>query len=188
KLKPETRYDLKVVSGAESDRDTHLSITTLPTLSSVPASDTIYGQVYMPDGVTPATDVLVYLTLQDADGPSTSSGTGDRAEATLLSTLTDEQGYWHANLGNARLADGRLFDYSTREDKLLIEVQGSDPSTQVDTANLSPAPDIFLANIPTSITVGAFKSTLPAGSWLALLPLALTILAGTLLIWRQPKR
>ena len=182
-LKPETSYYFKVVSGVEGDRDTLQTITTMSTLESVPQSDTVYGQVYMADGITPATGALVYLTLQDADG------TGDTGKVTLLSALVDENGYWHANLGNARLADGRLFDYSVSGDELLIKVQGSDTPLKVDTAHDAPAPDIIInkANEPTSITVGAFNATLPFRSLLgmALAPLALVMLAGTFLIWRR---
>ena len=182
-LKPETSYYFKVVSGVEGDRDTLQTITTMSTLESVPQSDTVYGQVYMADGITPATGALVYLTLQDADG------TGDTGKVTLLSALVDENGYWHANLGNARLADGRLFDYSVSGDELLIKVQGSDTPLKVDTAHDAPAPDIIInqANEPTRITVGAFHATLPFRSLLgmALAPLALVMLAGTFLIWRR---
>ena len=185
KLKPETRYYFKVVSGAESDRDrtprfqTLLDIRTAPVLESLPESDTVYGKVFYRDGITPATGASIYLTLQDGDGR------GDTGEATLLSALVDEKGYWHVNLGNARLADGRLFDYSVTHDELLIEVQGAGSVTQtVDTANDAPAPDIYLTNQPTSITIGAFNATLPSHSLLAigLAALALTMLAGVLRI------
>ena len=171
---------MKVVSGTQSDDDTLLTITTAPVLESVPASHTVYGQVYMADGLTPATDVQVYLTLQDADG------LGDTGESALLSVLTDENGYWHANLGNARSSTG-LFDYSASGDELLIDVQGAETALKVDTANLWPASDIILETLtPTSITVGAFESSSSHASWLAI-ALGL-MLAGTLLVWRRRSR
>ena len=173
-----------MVSGTESHRDKRLEINTPPVLQSVPKSDTVYGKVFYRDGITPATGALVYLTLQDSDR------TGDTGESRLLSALVDENGYWHANLGNARRTDRRLFDYSTRGDELLIEVQRAESVTQtVDTAHDAPAPDIILSEThPTSsITLAAFNATLPSRSLLgmAFVPLALTMLAGTFLIWRR---
>ena len=58
----------------------------------------------------------MYLKVQDHDGA------GSTKEATLLSALVDEEGYWHANLGNARLSDlSDSFSYSARGDELVIE-------------------------------------------------------------------
>jgi ABC-type antimicrobial peptide transport system permease subunit len=136
------------------------------------------------DGQTAATGTLVYLTLQDDDG------VGSRGEATLLSAVVDDKGYWQANLGNARLDDGSgYFAYSTSGDELVIEAQdvtGSVYAT-IDTADDSPAPDMRLTTDPTSITVGAFSSTSSPFSLLgmALLALALTMLAGVLIARRR---
>ena len=58
----------------------------------------------------------MYLKVQDHDGA------GSTGEATLLSTLVDQEGYWHANLGNARLSDlSDSFSYSASGDELVIE-------------------------------------------------------------------
>ena len=97
-LKPETSYYFKVVSGVE-DESAPQMLTTAPSLSNIPASDTVYGQVFKADGETAATGTLVYLRLQDDDD------VGSTGEATLLSTLVDEEGYWHAKRGNTRVSD-----------------------------------------------------------------------------------
>ena len=128
----------------------------------------------------------MYLKLQDHDGA------GSTGEATLLSALVDSQGYWHANLGNARLSDlSDSFSYSASGDELLIEVQGAGTATlTVDTANDARAPEIRLASEPTSITVGRVGAvreppTRPTSLGMALGLLALTLLAGVVLTRRR---
>jgi hypothetical protein len=140
KLTPETTYHFEIVSGAEVGESG--SISTLSSLESVPESDSIYGQLFWSNGTTPAAGRLVYLTLQDADGA------GSEGEGTLLSAFTDENGYWHANLGNARLAEsGEAFSYSATGDEVVLTVQsGTDSSTTItlDTSSLRPAAPIIL--------------------------------------------
>ena len=184
KLKPETTYYFKVVSGAEGaeNKSAPDTFTTAPSPERVPESDTVYGQVFLADGETPATGTLVYLKLQDHDG------VGSTGEAMLLSALVDEQGYWYANLGNGHVSDlSGPFKYSTNGDKLLIEAQGARRLT-VDTANDAQAPDMILNETtdPTSITMAAFSTSSPLSSLgLGLLPLALTMLAGVLIARRR---
>ncbi len=139
-LTPQTTYHFEIVSGAEAvERGT---FTTLPSLAGLPDSDTIYGQLFWADGTTPAADVLVYLTLQDADS------TGSQGEATILSALTDQNGYWHTNLGNARHAtSGESFTYSATGDEVVLSVQSATDSTittALDASQLRPAPPIIL--------------------------------------------
>jgi hypothetical protein len=182
-LKPETTYYFKVVSGAE-DEGTPQSFTTLPSLESIPESDTVYGRLFSADGSTPATDSLIYLTLQDADGD------GSQKQAALLSALVDQEGYWQANLANARLDDGSAyFAYSASGDALLIEAQNVTGSLHesIDTADDAQAPDMRLTTEPTSITVGRFRISSSPFSLLgmALLALAFTMLAGVLIARRQ---
>ncbi len=183
KLKPETRYYFKVVSGAESDRhrtprfQTLLDIRTAPVLESLPESDTVYGKVFYRDGITPATGALVYLTLQNSDR------TGDTGESTLLSALVDSNGYWHANLGNARTPDlERTFSYSASGDQLLIEVQDAESGTAsqtVDTAH-DKAPDMIIkASSPTGISLATPIHTAPAkNNWAFLVVTLLLAVAG----------
>lgn len=142
-LEPQTTYFFDVVTGGGGDDNAgdHYRVTTLASLEIPPASDTIYGQVFQADGVTPATDAIVYLTLADADHAGSPGGAG------LLAIPVDEQGYWFANLGNARLPDGSAFTYSPRGDLLTIELQaarGVPTRQQVDTGDLRPTKRLLL--------------------------------------------
>jgi hypothetical protein len=138
-LTPETTYHFQIMSGSQVAQSE--SITTASSLESLPESDTIYGQILKADGITPATNSLVYLTLQDADGADSVG------EATLLSALVDAEGYWHANLGNARSADeGEAFTYSESGDVVVVTVESGTNRTltkSLDTGDLRPARLIY---------------------------------------------
>jgi hypothetical protein len=138
-LSPETTYYFEIISGTEVGEKG--SITTLPAFTSVPPSETVYGQLFWDNGSTPAANMLVYLTLQDADG------VGSQGEAAGLSVLTDKNGYWHANLGNARLAEsGDLFAYSASGDRVKLTAYTGSQSTEqtLDTNQLRPAAPLSL--------------------------------------------
>jgi hypothetical protein len=138
-LSPETTYYFDVVSGAGVDDNggVHYTVTTGPILDSLPASDTVYGQVFRADGVAPAVGAIVYLTLMDGDG------VGSVGQAILMSALVDADGWWYANLGNARLADGSgTFAYSTAGDAVTLVAQGAAVrfvTQTVDTGDMRPA-------------------------------------------------
>ena len=68
-LAPLTTYFFYVTSADAVDDNSGAlyQLTTGPTLSP-PTPDLIYGQVFLPDGVTPAAGALVYITLRDANG------------------------------------------------------------------------------------------------------------------------
>ena len=126
----------------------------------------------------------MYLKVQDHDGA------GSTGEATLLSALVDSQGYWHANLGNARLSDlSDSFSYSASGDELVIEVHHTAGMVRqtIDIANDSQAPEIRLASEPTSITVNGVKSisTQPSTLGMALGLLVLTLLVGVVITRRR---
>ena len=137
-LSPQTTYYFEVVSGATVDdhEDSYYQAITGPTLE-LPASDSIYGRVFEEDGLTPAEGVIVYVILRDADG------VGDPGEAGVMSALVDSEGWWHANLGNARLADGsNVFAYSAAGDVVTLAAQSAGVGlvTQtIDTGDLRPA-------------------------------------------------
>jgi len=148
-LAPLTTYYFFVRSDGVADVNAggYYSLTTGATLG-VPASDSVYGQVFKSDGVTPAADVLVYVWVLDNDGNS--------GESTPLSGMTNGYGYWHdintggaLNLASVRTKDGRgYFGYSPSGDAVRIEVEGGGDCRgliQVDTANDSPAPPITLS-------------------------------------------
>ncbi|MCD6291573.1 MAG: hypothetical protein J7M34_13825, partial [Anaerolineae bacterium] len=149
-LAPSTTYFFYVASADAVDDNGgfYYRLTTGPTLSP-PSPDTVYGQVFRPDGVTPAEGALVYITLWDGDGQ------GSSGQAAPLSALVDASGYWNVNLGNARTQDhSQPFVYSATSDWVEIRVvDGSECSARqiVDTGNDSPAPSMTLA-CPTQVS------------------------------------
>jgi hypothetical protein len=147
-LSPQTTYYFDVISGATVDDNggLHYSVTTGPTLG-LPPSDTIYGQVCLADGVTPAEGAIVYMTLMDGDAQ------GSSGQAAPMSTLVDVNGYWTANLGNSRTTGlTSYFSYSSSGDSVAIEAQGATQGTAsetVDTSADTPAASMTLIPTPT---------------------------------------
>ncbi|MBC7224200.1 MAG: fibronectin type III domain-containing protein, partial [Anaerolineae bacterium] len=142
-LTPGTPYYFDVQSGTTVDDNggAHYQVTTGPTLSP-PSSDAVYGQVFMAGGTVPAVGTIVYITLQD------NNGSGSPGQAAPMSALVEASGYWHANLGNARVQTlDSYFSYSPSGDQLVLYAQGGPAGTAaqtVDTANDSPAPAMTL--------------------------------------------
>ncbi len=142
-LKPDTTYFYRIVSGGDvSAASAPASFRTRASLAAPPSSDTIYGQVFKADGVTPAAGAILYLTLQDADGQGTAG------QSLPMAALVDANGYWHANLGNARqgTTDGQPFAYSQDGDRLAVEAQSEDGLAweSFETGALRPAaPVVF---------------------------------------------
>jgi len=142
-LSPSTTYYFDVVSGSTVDNNGggHYTVTTGPTLG-LPPSDTIYGQVFLADGVTPAEGAIVYSTLMDGNSQ------GSSGQAAPLSTLVDKDGYWTVNLGNSRIASlTNYFFYSQSGDSVGIEAQGAAQGAAnetVDTSADTPAASMML--------------------------------------------
>jgi hypothetical protein len=112
-LLPSKIYYFDVVSGTTTNNNAakHYQVKTGPTLSP-PTPQLAFGQVFQPDGATPATDTIVYLTIRDADGAGTP---GFSAEYSVL-ILPSDGGYWNINLSTARTTDlSSLFAYSTND-------------------------------------------------------------------------
>lgn len=145
-LKPDTTYFYRIVSGGDGGPAAPpASFRTIPALAAPPAPDTIYGRVFAADGVTPAAGAILHLTLQDADGE------GAAGQSLPLAALVDADGYWFANLGNARQrADGRAFVYSAAGDRLAVAAQGEQGLIYAgfDTAALRPAASLSFAGRP----------------------------------------
>jgi hypothetical protein len=138
-LTAKTAYRFYVQSADAVDDNTGslYSFTTGAELPP-PTADYVYGQVFMADGVTPATGALVRIALQDADGQ------GTPGQAGLLSALVDEGGYWATDLGSTRRLPGydQPFAYSPAGDRLVITATnglGCMASQAMDTANDAPA-------------------------------------------------
>ena len=176
-LSPKTTYDIEIVSGAETAESMEsIAITTAVTLDRLPQSDTIYGVAFQADGVTLATDALVYITVQDADG------VGSKGKAKVLSAIVDEDGLWYANLGNARTAAlDAYFNYSAQGDQVHFDVQGSDGKTAtltVDTANDTQTSDIIINLSPTAVTVESYEVVPASTPWQGGLLLVTLLLAA----------
>ena len=143
-LSPETTYRFDVHSGVTVDDNEgmHYAVTTMPTLDTLPNSDAVYGQVFLANRVTPAEGAIVYLTLADGDGQ------GSPGEAAVMSALVDEHGWWQANLGNTRLADGSgTFAYSAAGDAVTLVAQGAAVgfiAQTVDTGDVRPTAPLIL--------------------------------------------
>jgi hypothetical protein len=73
---------------------------------------------------------------------------GSPGEAGVMSALMDAGGWWQANLGNARLADGTgHFTYSAVGDAAVLVAQGVDGglvSRTLGTGDLGPAAQLIL--------------------------------------------
>lgn len=144
-LTPSTIYYFDILSDGQVDDNggAHYTVTTGPILP-VPLPDQVYGQVLAPDGVTPAENVFVTITLQDGDNA------GSLGDAALMSDIveTTDSGFWDTNLGNARTSDLQsAFQYSAQGDRLrLVAIDGSGCAAEqvVDTANDTPAPALTL--------------------------------------------
>jgi secreted trypsin-like serine protease len=107
-LTPGTPYTFSVNSTSAEGRQSsgEGTFTTLATTAAVPRSQSAYGRIFLNDGQTPAAGRLVLLTVVDADGQ------GSSGRSLLLSTLTDSNGWWYANFGNARTESGDPFQFS----------------------------------------------------------------------------
>ena len=154
-LAPNTTYFFDVVSGGTIDNNggAHYQVTTAPTLD-IPGNDTIFGQVMLSDGTTPATGTIVYLTLRDHDAMDSD---GDAALLSSLITAADD-GFWNENLSNARTDDlTSYFTYSASGDQVLIEMQSAADgmaTLTVDTAHDSP-----VSSIPLAVLLASFTAT-----------------------------
>lgn len=125
-LTPETSYTFKVISDDSyyDNAGQYYSFTTGAGLMPEVKNDTFYGRLFQGDGITIATEALVYLKVVDKDN------LGDLGESALESVLVDENGYWHYNFANLRTADAlKWFEYSDQVDEIEIEILGADGVT-----------------------------------------------------------
>lgn len=142
-LQPNTTYYIDLVSDGTVDNNggSHYRVTTGPTLG-LSSPDPAYGQVFRQGLANPAEGALVYATVNDQNH---SGSTGSSAR---LAGLVDQNGYWHVNLGNARLDSlTNYFVYSPNGDALSISVNAGPNGTAgrvVDTSASKPVIPISL--------------------------------------------
>jgi hypothetical protein len=143
-LVPKTTYTFSVDSPHQDGKHSHGEglFTTFSTFAAIPRSQSAYGRVLLNDGQTPAAGMLIFLRVQDANGQ------GSAGESLLLSTLTDSNGWWYANFGNARTQNGDPFQFEG-EDQVEIRVARADHPMTTLTIPVStsfPATAIQLAD------------------------------------------
>ena len=141
RLAPETTYYVTLISGKTvDDNDGRLyRVTTGPTLG-VPQVRTAYGQVMRSDGMSPAVGALVYLEIghRDVAGQLERSG--------LLSTVTDENGFWAVNLAAARTPEGDAYLALSEQDQVRVRAVAGVQATELETGVtfVSPAATLRL--------------------------------------------
>ncbi len=127
-LMPETTYSFTVLSehGDGSSSTAEGTLTTWTTPAALPRAQSAYGRVVTADGETSAAGVLLLLTINDRDNEGSSG-------ATLpLSALTDANGYWYINLGNARTQTGERYSFGEIDEVNLTVIQaGATETTRV---------------------------------------------------------
>jgi hypothetical protein len=173
-LTPNTPYYFDVISGGYRDDNggLHYTVTTGPTLT-IPGMDTVYGQVFRPDGTTPVAGAIVYVTVVDRNG---SGGSGRSA---ALSALSDADGYWFVNLASIRTADSAAyFSYSAAGgDDLELQANDGPPGAAVLAVDLgqsyvaggyrTAAPPLNLAPFRPSGAVTLDAAAVAAGTTVA---------------------
>ena len=117
-LQPDTIYFYDIVSGSTryDNAGEHYTIQTGPAI--IPSGSMLAaGNVMNSDAHTPASDALVYITLKDIDGKGSSD------ISSMVSVLTDSNGFWYAELVNIRTKDYQyLFEFTENIDIIMVNV------------------------------------------------------------------
>jgi hypothetical protein len=173
-LRPETLYyfDVECDGVVDDNGGLHYTQETGPTLA-IPASDTVFGRVFLEGGVTPATGAMVYVRLKDANG------LGSAGRSTLLSDVVteDDNGFWDANLGNARNQGlSAYFVFSSGGDVTLQRSDGVADGfdwQEVDTAFDGPSPAMVLRPLYSTSRSSVLRLEGRGPTWAALRAAAL---------------
>ena len=150
-LAAETTYYFYVQTGELIDNNggAFYSVTTGRPLPVLPDSDNIYGKIAEP-ARTGVEGCLVYVRILLAG-----AGGSEGASALLSSDLTNSDGQWSVNLGNARTTSlGAYYSYSSTLATLGVEVQCSPVRqgySEIVTADDSPAAPIEVRSLTRSL-------------------------------------
>jgi len=115
-LDAETQYYFEIRSGdvVDDNGGAYYTFTTSPVGVGVPF--TTYGDIYLPDSVTPAERAIVTLSLHK-DGSVVTHP---------LSALTDVSGFWFTNLGDLKdIVTGAAYSYSDADTMIISYMVGS---------------------------------------------------------------
>jgi hypothetical protein len=108
-LKPNTTYYYKVITGDENMKVESPVLNFRTSRIGAGMTYTVYGRLVDYDG-TPLSNKGVYLRVR-----------GSRGESSLLSCITDKEGWWWFDLGNLKCDDGGPYLYR-RGDEIEIKV------------------------------------------------------------------
>ncbi len=143
-LSPSSTYYVQIMTGGSPDGDV-VQVRTGPVIPP-PVPDTIYGQVFRPDGETFAVGTYVCATVRDADG----AGSPDQGTTECGIIREGEDGYWSTSLGSARTLDlARSFAYSDVDDEVVEAACGGADGCyeqNVFTDSDAPSPTMVLAD------------------------------------------
>ncbi len=129
-LDANTTYYFRVRSGSVADENMgdFYKVTTGPATGTPSPGRIIWGYVYQAGGSVPASDAIVYLQLQDANG------SGSTGASQWVATRADSAGVWSYSLNNIRTASSSgFFTFTDGVDKLHViarmATQGATEST-----------------------------------------------------------
>lgn len=137
-------YDIISGETTYDNNGSHYTVKTAPKLNPSLIYDIVHGQIFLPDGITPATGAIVFIKIRDNDG------SGESGESALSSNLitNTSNGHWLQNLSNTRISSlDAFFTYSATGDNIIINVIGPNLETGsliADTANDDPTDSIIL--------------------------------------------
>ena len=139
-LMPATDYQFTILSGADAGAGATMRVRTGPGLP-VPAPDSIYGRAVDPAGRA-IRDALVTVIVRS----------GNRETGAMVALITEkDDGYWTANLGNAR-AKGDLGAYVVGPDAR-VSVSIASPGAVAASADADV--EVARAGFPAIVLVGA---------------------------------
>lgn len=129
-LFPNATYYVKIYQGIRSYGPYQFTTSSDIELSTIPQP--IYGQVMSADRRTGVAGVIVYLILSD------------QTQAATLSTLTDRNGFWQADLTTARTREGIPLQNMTKIDLLVDAGRRGRVRASLEQSKITPVPDIVL--------------------------------------------
>jgi len=103
-LEPETAYLYEVVSDGVTYNDNGQPFTLLTAKIGIGQPYTVFGRVIDQDG-NPLARTLVYLEAKRGENRSTP-----------LAAITDDRGYWNANLANLKSAEGLVYNWNVGDE------------------------------------------------------------------------
>lgn len=126
KLSPNTPYLYRISTGLHTykiDLDSKIlpGVLTAPVLPNLATPNPLFGQVLENNGQVPAKNTLVYLSLINQKSQT--------RQSTLLSTITNNNGFYIFDFSNLRTTDLKTLPIYLPETQVLIEVDAGENGT-----------------------------------------------------------